>query len=274
MSAFYVQKTGKRNILETMLWQQPAIRQVNLPRSEVHVWRLSLTSKPRSLGIDLDCLSEDERLRADAFRFQRDKDSFGLCRCFLRRLLGQYLGIAPQELRFGAGRYGKPFLEAPAECGGIEFSLSHSGDYGLFAFSRGRRTGVDIERIRNFEAMMDVSRRFFSPREHAGLRAMPEQSRAAAFYACWTRKEAVVKALGGSIAILCEEVVVSVLPEGPADLLRMPSSGGKTASWRLMDLPAGPGYAGALCFEEPPAVLGDHGSGPAAVKLWEPAGVL
>jgi 4'-phosphopantetheinyl transferase len=274
MSAFYVQKTGKRNILETMLWQQPAIRQVNLPRFEVHVWRLSLASKPQGMGTGYECLSADERLRADAFRFQRDRDSFGLCRCFLRRLLGLYLGTAPQELRFGAGRYGKPFLEAPAESGGIEFSLSHSGDWGLFAFSRGRRTGVDVERIRSFESMMDVSRRFFSPREHAGLFAVPEQSRAAAFHACWTRKEAVVKALGGSIALLCEEVVVSVSPEGPADLFMMPSSGGEAASWRLMDLPVGPGYAGALCFEEPPAVLGGDRDGPAAVKLWESAVAL
>ncbi len=259
-----------------MLWQ-PAANRVDLPDSEIHVWRLSLELKPESLGIDPQSLSAEERRRAAAFRFPRDMHSFMLCHGFLRLLLGRYLDVAPCGLRFGAGKYGKPFLEEPREAGRIQFSLSHSGDLGLFAFSRGRRVGVDIEKIRDFPGMSDVSQRFFSSREHASLSAMPEGSRAAAFNACWTRKEAVVKALGASIALLCEGIVVSTLPSGPAELFRIPAGEGEAASWRLLDLPAGPGYTGALCFEATLAVSGDSRNGPAAagglpaVKLWEPA---
>ncbi len=244
-----------------MFWQS-ATHPKDLPDSEIHVWRLSLDVKPENLGIDPQSLSADEKQRAEGFRFRRDMRSFMLCHGFLRLLLGRYLDAAPGDLRFGAGKYGKPFLEEPRENGGIQFSLSHSGDFGLFAFSRGRRIGVDIERIRDFSGMSDVSRRFFSSREHASLSAMPEESRAAAFHACWTRKEAVVKALGASIALLSEGIVVSTLPGGPAELFRIPAEQGEAASWRLLDLPAGPGYTGALCFEAPSA----------AVRLWEPSG--
>jgi 4'-phosphopantetheinyl transferase len=250
-----------------MMWQSADLPAV-LPGSEIHVWRLSLASKPSSLGIDRDWLSEDERRRAGLFRFQKDRESYGLCRGFLRLLLGRYLATDPRGLRFGKGEYGKPFLETRE----MEFSVSHSGEYGLFAFSLGRRVGVDIERIRSFDGMMDVSLRFFRPGEHESLCATPEERRAAAFFSCWTRKEAAVKALGGSIAILCEDVEVSVLPEGPADLLAMPVSGEDRACWRLMDVPAGPGYAGALCFEELSAPGGPAARRPPAVRLWEPRG--
>lgn len=253
------------------MWQPAAYRK-DFPDSEIHVWRLSLELKPKSLGVDPRSLSADEKRRAEGFRFQRDMHSYILCHGFLRLLLGQYLGAAPGELKFGAGKYGKPFLVEPRENGGIQFSLSHSGDLGLFAFSRGRRVGVDIERIRNFPGMSDVSQRFFSSREHDALSEMPEGSRAAAFHACWTRKEAVVKALGASIAHLCEAIVVSTLPSGPAELFRIPAEEGEASSWRLLDLPAGPGYTGALCFEAPLTVSGDIRRGQVDVKLWEPAG--
>ena len=231
----------------------------SISASEIHLWRISLEQTSDRVHAFRALLPADERQRYEGLHFERDRAAFCICRGCLRTLLGRYEGLAPERVRLTRGRYGKPALDPLAHPKDIEFNVSHSGHWALIALARGRRVGVDIQRI---DAALDndlIVRRFFSTREYESILAFPEKSRTAAFYACWTRKEAAVKALGGSIARLANELIVSVTPRGPVRILQMPS-GGADERWYLQDLPVGERYAAALCYEGP---LAD-------VFLWQP----
>jgi 4'-phosphopantetheinyl transferase len=129
----------------------------------------------------------------------------------------------------------------------------------LIVLAIGRRLGVDIEKVGSGARIDLISRRFFSRQEDESIRALPEELKIAAFHACWTRKEAVVKALGGSITELSSRIIVSTAPREPAQILQMRSDGADS-DWHLHDLPVDEGYVAALCYGGPPA----------AVSLWQP----
>jgi 4'-phosphopantetheinyl transferase len=140
----------------------------------------------------LQSLSPDERARAARFRFERDRRRFVAGRGALREILGEALGRPPSSIAFAYGPQGKPRLAADE----IQFNVSHSEGLGLIAVAGDRRVGVDIERVRAKGSGMDVAKRFFSRAEVATLRALPRGLRTEAFFACWTRKEAYIKARG------------------------------------------------------------------------------
>jgi 4'-phosphopantetheinyl transferase len=141
----------------------------------------------------------------------------------------------------------------------IEFNASHSGHVALISLAMRRRLGVDVQMVDAAARMDDISRRFFSAQEHESIRGLPQKVKTAAFYSCWTRKEAAIKAFGGSIALLYDKISISTLPHGPARILKMPPNREENG-WHIQDLPAGEGYAAALCYEGPPA----------RVFLWQP----
>lgn len=157
--------------------------------------------------------------------------------------------MAPEAIRFVKGERGKLHLDASFRRTGLEFNVSHSGDMALVALSRERRLGVDVEQIRPTIALDEIRQRLFSSVEQEEVGALPEAARIDGFFACWTRKEAVIKALGGSIAEFAREVVVTAHPHEPARLRRMPSTESRADLWQLQDLPVGEGYAAALCYE-------------------------
>jgi 4'-phosphopantetheinyl transferase len=231
----------------------------SLSASEVHLWKISLEQTPERIQAFREMLSAGERMQCEGLHFERDKDAFCICRGCLRLLLGRYEGLPPERVRLACGTYGKPALDPLIHPSDIEFNISHSGLLALIALARGRRLGVDIQKI---DAAVDsdlIAQRFFSTQENESIRALPEEMKAAAFYACWTRKEAAIKALGGSIMGLSGEIIVSTAPRGPAQILQMPSNGADDR-WHLQDLPVGDAYAAALCYEGP---LAD-------VRLWQP----
>jgi len=205
-----------------------------LPDGEVHVWRISSGTRERAI---------DE-----------------MSRRFLRLLLGRYTGTGSEQIRFLSGRYGKLSLDGGPDAHEIQFNLSHSGSTALVAVARGKRVGVDVERVRTTARIDDIMAEFFSTEESAWIREIGGPARIQAFHSCWTRKEAVVKALGGSIMLLADKVIVSGPQDREARLLRMPSELGGPGEWRLLDLPVPAGYAAALCHQAPAA----------PVRLWAP----
>ena len=224
-----------------------------LAGSQVHLWKICL-DEPSGRGLALQgVLSPDEERAAEAFHFEKDRTSFRTSRGLLRTLLGRYTGAAPREVRFRTGERGKLSLDPGAHAERVEFNVSHSGNMVLLALSRDRRVGVDVERIRPAAKIDEISRAFFSSQEDESISALRDAMKVAAFYACWTRKEAAVKAFGGSIMELSAGVVVSSSPAEPARLLRLPREHGGPDAWRLHDLPVGPGYAAAICHEGPSA---------------------
>jgi 4'-phosphopantetheinyl transferase len=231
-------------------WCLPAETPV-LGNDEVHVWRAALEQPASRVRRLFHTLSAGEQTRADRFFFKRDRDHFIVARGVLRILLGRYLDRDPGRLRFCYSSHGKPALAR--ECGrdGLRFNLSHSHGLALFAIAWGRILGIDLERIRPDMANDQIAEQFFSPREIAMLRALPKNMETEAFFTCWTRKEAYIKARGEGLSLPLDEFDVSLAPGKPAELLGTRGHPNEVSRWSLQELVPGPGYVAALAVEGP-----------------------
>jgi 4'-phosphopantetheinyl transferase len=230
----------------TGAWRAPPA-QLALGPIDVHVWRVPLIQPAASVAALARTLADDERGRAARFRFDRDRDAFIIARGTLRNLAGRYLDRPAGALGFGYLDKGKPYLtEPPGEA--LRFNVSHSGELALIAFSRGRELGVDIELRRPLDDLLALARISFSPREYAALCALPPGDHTAAFFACWSRKEAFIKATGEGVSQLAD-FEVSLRPDEPARLVRVEGAPWAGRPWSLQDLPAIAGYAAALVVE-------------------------
>jgi 4'-phosphopantetheinyl transferase len=220
----------------------------------VDLWRLPLRWPPRAAERFRQTLSADEAERAARFHFARDRDAFTAARAFLRAVLARYLKAEPARLRFAYGPRGKPALAdddaAGAEGNALRFNLAHSHDLALLAVTRGREVGVDLEHVRPDFASDDIAERFFSPGEAAALRAVPEgRPRVEAFYRCWTRKEAFIKATGEGLSFPLSAFTVSLAPGEPAALLSCDKDARVPERWTLVDVEPGAGYIAAAAVE-------------------------
>lgn len=222
---------------------------IPLQSCDVHVWRAALSLQAPWLPNPSQILAADECERAAHFRLPRDRDRFVAARIVLRVILGHYLSIAPQEIRFSYGPHGKPALATEHAANGLRFNLSHSSGVVLIALARGREVGVDVEYIRPNLEYDQLAVQFFSPAEAAALRALPAERRVAAFFACWTRKEAYVKARGDGLVYPLDRFTVSLAPGEPAALLSVDGDALEGSRWSLYDLVPAPGYAAALATE-------------------------
>ena len=164
-----------------------------LATTEVDVWLVAVDSA--TFSVARQWLSVDERIRTTRLRRREDRMRFAITRAALRTLLGAYLGMSPHACLFEETQYGKPFL-ANSIGGGVDFNVSHSGLYGLLAFTNGRPVGVDIEECCPTVDYDAVASRAFSPGEQVGLTAAPAEFRRQEFFRFWTRKEAYLKCLG------------------------------------------------------------------------------
>ncbi len=227
-------------------WLSPPA-QPALGPDEVHVWRASLDLSEPQVDALVPLLSDDERQRTDAYCRPELRTAFVAARGRLRLLLGRYLGLAPDQVRFVYNVHGRP--ELPAESGRVRlnFNLSHSGSVVLYAFAWRRQVGVDVERPGRRLEFEALAGRFFSARETAALRALPDADRRAAFFRCWTRKEAFIKATGRGLSYGLSRFDVTLGPHEPAGLLR--AEWDDPGQWSLRDLPTGPDYAAAIAVE-------------------------
>ena len=229
-------------------WRQPPAH-VLARGDEVHVWRASLRRDPSEVAALRTLLSADELGRADRFHFPRDRDAFTVARGGLRTLLGRYLGLPPASLRFKYNDFGKPSLETDTGGARPRFNLSHAGDVALYAVTDGREVGIDVERVREDFATHEVAERFFSRREFASLRALPDGEQTRAFFDCWTRKEAYIKARGAGLSLPLDSFDVTVSPREPAALLETRDDPLEASRWLICELSPGTGYVAAVAVE-------------------------
>jgi len=224
----------------------PPSDRLTLPGDEVHVWFAALDRPTISLDELAQTLSRDERMRAEQFHFDRDRNRFIVGRGMLRNILSLYVKIEPKLLRFAYGAYGKPRLMGNSAGDGIRFNLAHSQGFAIYGFARGREIGVDLEHIHQIPELEDIAARFFSARENAVLRALPKSEKQAAFFNCWTRKEAYIKAIGDGLAHPLDKFDVSLTSDEPARLLRVEGDAQEAARWSLESLEPAPGYVAAV----------------------------
>lgn len=218
-----------------------------LSGTDAHLWTASLDVSTEELAQLALTLSASERQRAARFHFPLHRDRFVAGRGQLRLLLGNYVGQEPRDVQFSYGPAGKPAL-AGNQSRDLHFNLAHSGGVLAVVITRTGPVGVDVERIRPLEDAGELVARFFSARENAAFKTVPELDQAAAFFNLWTRKEAWLKATGEGIGHSLHLVEVSFLPGEPEHLLRLPPSLGDAAAWRLKAFSPAPGFIGAVAL--------------------------
>ena len=229
-------------------WCSPPER-LRLDSGAVHVWRAGLDQSPSQIERFRNTLDDDERSRADRFYFSRDRERFIVARGVLRALLGRYLDTAPERLSFSYSAHGKPALASEPGADAIRFNLSHSHGTALYAVTRGREVGVDLEFIRCDLEAEQIAERFFSHSEIVALQAVPPSIRKYAFFLCWTRKEAYIKARGEGLSMPLDQFDVSLIPGEPAALLSTKPDSDEALRWSLRNLTPASGYAAALASE-------------------------
>lgn len=230
------------------LWPTPPAY-LALTSQEVHVWRASLDQAIPLVQDLRGILTADELSRSAQFRVRRDRHRFCVAHGLLRMVLSLYVDTEPGQLRFCTGEHGKPALFPVPGRKRISFNLSHSDRLVLYAVALGREVGVDVERVRPLTEMEQIVARLFSVRERTVFQALPVSSRQQAFYNCWTRKEAYLKARGEGLSLPLDQFDVSLAPGQPALLLDVPIGAPEVSQWSLRELEPGPGYVAALAVE-------------------------
>jgi 4'-phosphopantetheinyl transferase len=199
--------------------------------------------------LDLETLRQvldaEERERAARFHFERDRERYIIARGVLRRLLSTYLGTS--QFALTTNKFGKPFLQPPHNT--LHFNVSHSRDLALFGFTRMGEIGADVECIRPDFATQEIANRFFAPDEAATLAQLDESERAGAFFNCWTRKEAYIKARGIGLSLGLSTFAVTLKPDETAALIRVDNEADAPTRWTMLNLDVGADYRAATAFE-------------------------
>jgi 4'-phosphopantetheinyl transferase len=211
----------------------------------VDVWRVRLDFSAKVLDRLQGTLSEDEKERAARFHFAADRDRFIAAHGCLRSVLARYLHGGPDQFSFSTNSHGKPALDGHK----LEFNLSHSGDFALIAIAQESKVGVDVERIRSGISSHMIAQRYFSPSEFEELQSLPLEQRETAFFTCWTRKEAYIKAQGQGLSLPLESFDVSLIPNEPAILRATRPNSDEAARWTLLALDVDPYYQAAVAAE-------------------------
>ena len=243
-------KNEKSNLMNSnpSLWY-PAPERFTLNGDEVHVWNAALDQSPSLVGTLFSILTPDEQDRAAKYYFREDRDRYIVARGVLRTIMGGYLDMSPEQLRFCYGPFGKPAWKSNSGGKELCFNVAHSGGVALYAFSSQRELGIDIEYLRENFDCLEIAAHYFSRREISTLRALPAKVQVLAFFNCWTRKEAYLKAHGAGLSFPLDRFDVSLVPGEPARLLRVDDDAQAASRWSLQEISVDSGYVAALAVE-------------------------
>lgn len=209
-----------------------------VPANEVHVWAVPLTGDPEPFG---KLLSPAEHDRLQRYRFADHQRRYQIGHGALRRILAGYMDKDPETVDFRQGPRGKPYLVGD----GPFFNLSHSGKLALIGFAT-TELGLDVEKVRHLESLTKIAERHFSGAEFGKLVELEGDDRELAFYRCWTRKEAYIKALGEGLSLPLDSFDVS-LSEDP-EFLACHDGREDPAKWSMLDVSPGPEFVGAMAM--------------------------
>lgn len=238
---------GKRSVIDRFCSVAGNVPQ--LKPGEVHIWSADLQMQSEQISFFSRVLSPDELKRSEHYYFDRDRNHFIASRGILRNLLGRYLDSSPGEIRFCYSPYGKPAVEAGQNENGLCFNVSHSRGAALYAFSVCCEIGIDIEYIRPDQFQETMASGIFSEGEIAALSGLPGHLRDKESFACWTYKEAYLKARGTGLSCSPGRVEVSLGLPGTPSILSIDGDYNEAPLWSLRKLDAGPRYAAALAVK-------------------------
>jgi 4'-phosphopantetheinyl transferase len=215
----------------------------------ISIWSVGLEWPESEVQAAAEILSLDEQERAKRFHRVSDRKHFIVARAALRLVLTRYLNVNARQISFDQNAFGKPRLTG-TYYPDLRFNLAHSSGLALYVIANGREVGVDLERIEPGFATMGLARSLFAPEEVAALSLLSNEDFVAAFYRCWTRKEAYVKAKGLGLSLPLKSFVVSVAPPNETPLL-VPDQDEieEQARWMLVDVIVGEGFAASVAVE-------------------------
>ena len=226
--------------------------------ADIEVWRVDL-SDASQINALWPLLDSEEQVRAKRFHFDHDRRRFVLAHGALRTILGRFRQCLAADLCFVRSTHGKPALMPPHA---LEFNLSHSADLALCAVAATGELGVDVECHRSVDSAA-LAQRFFSSSEAGRLAQLDGSALQAAFFACWTRKEAYIKAKGLGLSLPLDQFTVSTEPDVPPRLESSCFAPADVAAYRFWSIPVPAGYSAALAYCGPCA-------GPPRVRDWHP----
>lgn len=216
-----------------------------IKENEVHIWTLD-TSVYSQILSNQSVLSKDESARANKFRFDEDRNTYIVGRIVLRTLLGNYLGKEPSEIDFIYNEQGKPNV---INSTGINFNLSNSKSSVAIGICKDSLIGIDIEYNKRPIEIDEIAPKFFSKNEVDQLIVLPSNMQLDAFYNCWTRKEAFIKALGGGLTVPLDQFEVSLLSKEKPSLIGIEWDQDRTQNWKMHSFNKGNDYTGAIIVE-------------------------
>lgn len=187
-------------------------------------------------------LSESEQERARSFRFGADRKRFVRARFLLRLLLERYTGIKASTIELESGEHGKPFVRGSR----VSFNISHSDNMVMLAFTTGGELGIDVECIEREVEYLDLAERFFCPAEYKKLSSVGRGEVKEAFFNCWTRKEAFIKAVGEGLSYPLDRFEVTLLPDEPVEFIHINGAAPIDDEWFLRSVVPNPGFVGAI----------------------------
>ncbi|WP_299767290.1 4'-phosphopantetheinyl transferase superfamily protein [uncultured Dokdonia sp.] len=225
------------------MWTAFSNKDLSLPSDQLHLWSVCKNMHEDRISTYWDILNATERERALKFRFQKDRSCFIIARGVLRMLLGNYLGIAPAHIEFQFGPNGKPYV---IHSNDIKFNISHSGDTIILGFIKKHRIGVDVEYTKREVDVKKIAEHFFSEEEVRSLFALDQDYHTQAFYNCWTRKEAFIKAVGSGLAFPLDQFVVSLESTKEATLIDTKWDKEEKEKWMLHAIEPRKDYIGAV----------------------------
>jgi 4'-phosphopantetheinyl transferase len=223
-------------------WQPTANR--------IDVWRTTIDHDTTALDhCYANLITSDERKRADQFRISNRRNEFILGRAMVRHVLGKSLACDPITVTLTFEAKGKPFLEPAVDVNCVEFNLSHSHGLLLLAVTQTNPIGVDVEKMRVKTDCTKLATRYFSKNEVAALNQVPAKNQREAFFNCWTRKEAFLKATGKGISFGLDQFDVAFWPTADARLLATRFDESEAANWAMANIPIDSGYAASVCIK-------------------------
>ena len=212
-------------------WQIPPTNLV-LTDGEVHIWRAKLDLSPDEIAELASILSEDEKIRANRFRFEQHQRRFIAARGILRRLLASYLNLKSDRLQFEYSSRGKPRIAASLGGDCWQFNLSHSEELAVYGLTRNCLIGIDLEYLREMDNIVKIAERFFSPQEAKLIASLTSDRQKQVFFQLWTAKEAYLKATGEGLAGSLDKVEL-FFEQQQLTLLSLPGDRSAQANWSI-----------------------------------------
>lgn len=203
---------------------------MKISSNTTHLWFASLIITEKQKTAYKKVLSKEELIKANKFRFKKDEEAYIAAHAILRIISGKYLNINPEKIKFNYSEFGKPSYALKTN---INFNLSHSGEKALLAFINDFEIGADIEFIKRDFDVLDIAANFFSKKEIIALNKITENDKERAFFRCWTRKEAFIKAEGSGLSFPLDKFSVTLDSDTDAKLIETQWDFSERERWSL-----------------------------------------